>query len=112
VHFEALQTVGGKFLLDEIDPDLVIVNEYQLFKNPHAARTRRVQHFWRGHSGCVFVCLTGTPMKRSILDFAHVARWCLGPRTFLPLVHDRLTEWADALDERLGMYERTEPGCL
>lgn len=112
IHFEELQTVAGKDLLDRLNPGLVIINEFQLFKDPHAARTRRMNRFVREHPQTVICALTGTPMKRSLLDFAHVARWVLGSRTFCPMQHDRLVEWADALDERLDMSDRIDPGVL
>lgn len=112
VHYDALSVVSGKNTLEQMSPDLLIIDECHLLKNPHASRTRRVHRFLKDHPNCRVCVFTGTVMKRSLRDYQHIARWVLGARSFLPLQEQALEDWADALDERLDMGSRAEPGIL
>jgi hypothetical protein len=59
------------------------------------------------------VAMSGTITKRSILDYAHIIRWCLGSDNApIPKKNVDLELWADALDERKGQTKRADPGAL
>ena len=59
-----------------------------------------------------FVALSGTVMRRSLLDFGHILRWCLKDGAPIPSSNVELEEWAKALDERVNELDRYEPGAL
>ena len=112
VRFETLSTVKSKDVLDQLNPDLLIIDESHRFKNARAARTRRLRRFLRDHPGCHVCAMTGTITKRSLHDYAHVLTWCLGAGAPVPLRQDVLEEWSFALDERLDWGSQIEPGAL
>jgi hypothetical protein len=47
-----------------------------------------------------FVALSGTMTTRSLLDYWHIAFWCLRHYLPLPRVHTEAEQWAEALDEK------------
>lgn len=98
-------------LLDRLAPDLLICDEAHALKSPRSGRTRRVRRHIRArraeeraagepHGTRLAVCLmTGTPANDSILEYAHLLQWSLGPGSPLPLSYPVLREWSDAIDE-------------
>jgi hypothetical protein len=104
-------------LLEDFGPDLIMGDEIQRLKNPDAAVTRRVTRYMEAHPETRFVALSGTMMSKSILDFAHILRWCLKGNAPIPASDDEVAEWASALDDDLGGRPgdellRMEPGAL
>lgn len=61
-----------------------------------------------------FVCaaLSGTLMSENILDYQHIAEWCLGERAPVPTRRADAERWAAALDRDLGILHRSAPGAL
>jgi hypothetical protein len=110
------ETVGHpdhRDILEELNPDLVILDEAHHLANAKCARTRRFHRFFKSHPDCVVCALDGSPFKRHIADFAHIVRWCLHDRAPVPLSNHVLEEWDGALAEQLSaVAERTEPGAL
>lgn len=98
--------------LEKLNPDLIISDECHKLKNKKAAVTRRVGRFMHANPGVSFVGMSGTITKRSLRDYAHIAEWALGKITPLPLKWPVLTEWADALDEKVPDGARLAPGAL
>jgi hypothetical protein len=109
-------------LLDRLSPDLLLVDEADCLKHARSGRTRRVRRFVRAKRaeeraaqephGTRLVCafMTGTPANDSILEYAHLLDWALGPGSPLPLSYPVLREWADALDE--SSQSRRSVGAL
>ncbi len=56
--------------------------------------------------------MSGTITMRSLRDYAHILEWCLGSFAPVPLKWKNLTEWADALDEKIKEGQRMAPGAL
>lgn len=123
---EELQTDANAFLLDSIDPDLIVIDESDEGSNWEASTVQRVHRFVnakraRGKAaglrwpyGCWVVAMTGTPSRRSVLGYWHVLLWCLGPDLApVPAGRAEAELWALALDDaapRAGF--RPPPGAL
>jgi hypothetical protein len=112
MSYQMLGTVQAAAELDVYEPDLIIADESQKLKNRDAAVTRRVERYMLRHPSTRFVAMTGTIMRKSLRDFAHILRWCLKDKAPVPLRDDEVDEWAGALDETLDEFSRTQPGAL
>ena len=112
VGYSELSQAKNAKLLDEIRPDLVVLDECHRVKNTRAGRTRRLVRWFREHPETMCVAMSGTISSRSIRDFAHVIRWCLGDGAPVPAKWTELAEWADALDEKVPDGQRVAPGAL
>lgn len=99
--------------LELYHPDLLIFDESQKVKNRSAAVTRRFERYMDAHPATKCVAMTGTIMRKSLRDFAHVLRWCLKMGAPVPLINAELDEWALVLDETVdNEFTRLEPGAL
>lgn len=117
VRFFSYEMLGRAQAATELDvyrPDLIICDEVHKLKNRRAAVTRRVSRYMHEHPETKFVALSGTIMRKSLLDFGHILRWCLKENAPVPKTEYELEEWAAALDEtaRGGDLARLEPGAL
>lgn len=111
--FELLGRAQAAELLEELAPDLIVIDECHRVRNLKAAVSRRVRRFFAKHPEVKCVALSGTMTKRSLHDYAHLARWCLpADGCPLPTKFTDLEFWADALDERKEQLVRAEPGAL
>lgn len=110
--YEMLGLVKSHDYFDQLKPDLLIFDEAHKLKNRKAARTRRVARYLKNNPNTKVVAMSGTIMRRSLKDFAHILRWCLKDNTPLPETEHELDEWAAALDEKVNEFERYEPGAL
>lgn len=119
--FEALGRVSRATLLEQFQPELIVMDEAHRVKNPDAAVTKRVRRYVevrrKERLRTIVVALSGTITKRSLRDYAHLASWALqygSPLPFDPLhkEHHDLAAWADALDEKVNPFRRVLPGAL
>ncbi len=110
--YEMLGRVQAAQQLEIFKPDLIIGDEIHRLKNRRAAVTRRVARWMHDHPETKFVGLSGTVMRRSLLDFAHILRWCLKDQAPVPRTVEESEEWALALDEKVSEEARFEPGAL
>jgi hypothetical protein len=119
---EPLQVVSYELLgreqhagwLESVRPDLLVFDECHKVRNKRAAVTRRVRRYVEAHPDTVVVAMSGTITRRSLLDYAHLLRWCLGDE-HAPVPRElwELETWAAALDEqRDPMSRRVAPGAL
>lgn len=111
LSYEGLGRVSGAGELDRISPDLIVMDECHRAKNLRAGVTRRLARYLREHPDVRVVAISGTVIKHSLKDFAHIARWAL--REMAPVPDERyVDEWADALDEQVNPLRRLDPGPL
>lgn len=115
--YELIGRVSGAEILANYRPDLIVADECHRLKNGRAAVTRRVSRFLHeaAETGqrCRFVGMSGTITRKSLHDYWHLLRWCLGDAA-MPLPKDwrEMAEWADAIDARRSNAPRTAPGAL
>lgn len=100
-----------KGMLERYNPDLIILDEAHRVKNKSAASTRRIRRFLAEHPGVPVIALSGTMMRKSLKDCAHIAEWCLPRLTPIPKTYGDLEAWAGALDKTTDGY-RVQPGAL
>ena len=112
LSYESLGVVSGKATLEQLSPDLLILDEAHKLRNPHAARTRRVSRYLKAHPECRVCVLSGSMIKRSIKDYAHLLKWALRGLSPLPLSREILDDWDFALSEKIDMCNRIHPGVL
>lgn len=114
--YEQLSRTAGAQILITYKPDLLILDECHKAKNPKAAVTRKLRRFIREARAAGIqiriLDMSGTLGKRSILDFADLARWAQPVNCPLPDNHAELLNWAAAVDEKVPAAQRAEPGAL
>jgi hypothetical protein len=102
----------NKEFLDKYQPDLLMGDEFHKFKNTRAACTRQVDRYLMAHPECHLLGVSGTLMKRSLMDFHHMARWVAGREGMpLPADADEAKLWARAVDQN-PPGNRILPGWL
>lgn len=112
VSYEALGRVQMASFLAEYKPDLLIFDECHKLKNKRAAVTRRIARHMQEHPDTKVIALSGTIMKKSLLDFGHILRWCLKDKAPVPSTQAELEQWALAIDEKVNDFVRFDPGAL
>lgn len=102
----------NKTFLEDYQPDLIMGDEFHKLKNLRAACTRQVDRYLTAHSECRLLGLSGTLMKRSLMDFHHMTRWVAGNEGMpLPSSQEEAKLWARAVD-RDPPATRILPGWL
>jgi hypothetical protein len=98
VSYDELSIAAGAFVLDRIEPDLIIADEVHHISRVSAARTKRFIRYLQTHPGTRFCGMSGTITKRSLRDMSHLCEIALRHNSPLPYRWSDLQEWADALD--------------
>jgi len=112
VGYSELSLAKNARMLEDLDPDLIVLDECHSVKAKTAGRTKRLVRWFREHPETRCVAMSGTVSHRSLKDFAHIAQWCLGDGTPLPAKWTELSDWADAIDEVKDDELRMAPGAL
>jgi superfamily II DNA or RNA helicase len=95
--YSLLSTSDSIYLLESLEPGLIIADEAHLLKNRTSARTKRVLNYIRDHNPQL-VCLSGTITSKGINDYSHLIRYCLGENCPLPRSPIMCQEWGAAID--------------
>lgn len=99
VSYGALSTRTG--VLEDLDPLVVIADEAHYLRSRDSGRTRRVFRFLDTNPDVIFVPLSGTLIRKTITDAAHLFARALGPlspfpRSYTSLAHlDAVTKLDD-----------------
>lgn len=119
VSYEMLGRAQSAKLLGEegYRPGAIICDEVHRAKNLKAACTRRIARYMAAHPATAFVGMSGTILRDSLYDFAHLAFWALKENAPLPMLQHELDDWAQALDEKKpgapgADLREVEPGAL
>lgn len=102
MSYDFLSRANGTDILDKLKPDIIIADESQCLSRHDSARTKRFMRYMNENPQTMFFFLSGTIMRRSIKDFAHLLDLALGSNSPLPRVWNTITEWADCLDDGDG----------
>ncbi len=101
LNLEAMSLDQNLYLLDKLKPDLVMVDECDLMRNPEAASYVRVDRYRTAAPDAAFVFLTGSGMRFGIDDYDLHICWCL-PNGGAPVPYDESERgmWREALRTR------------
>lgn len=99
VAYSELSSAGKADILDMIQPDLVIADEAHHLRHRSSARTKRFLRYMKDRSECRLATLTGTPVTRSLYDYAHLIELVLRKNSPLPGRYGDLRDWAAAIDD-------------
>jgi hypothetical protein len=83
--------------LKDIAPELIICDEAHLLANKSAARTRRLMKYVEQNSP-EGVAISGTITGKSVRDYYHLIKWCLGEGSPMPNSMHLANEWSQILD--------------
>jgi hypothetical protein len=101
--------------LTTYQPDLLVCDEVHRLKNMGAAVTKRVDRWMTAHPETHFVGMSGTIMRDSLEDFAHIIRWALKDNAPIPARDEEVALWAKALAnprDAVDELEQPDPGAL
>ncbi len=110
--YQGLGRISAARELELYLPDLIIADEVHCLKNKRAGVTRRVARYMSEHPDTKFVGMSGTVMRNSLREFAHILKWSHKQGSPLPIHEETLGEWADAVDEKVNALSRRTSGVL
>lgn len=99
MSYEMLGRTQSSKFLENFKPDLIISDECHRLKNSKAAVTRRVARYMGANPSTWFIALSGTIVRNSVKDYAHLATWALKGGSPLPIDSEQLDKWAEVLDD-------------
>ncbi len=115
LSYDMLSSPRAATLLEDIQPDWILLDEAHKLKNPQATRTKRVLQYLRKHPETRLVALSGTMTTQSLFDFAHLCQNALkGKSCPVPLSYVVLNDWDAALGagQNWATQPPMEPGVL
>lgn len=107
VSYEWLGTQQAAQFFYQTEPDLIMLDEAHKVRNRKAARTRRLIRYCEKRNPAVMV-LSGTIVRKRLLDWAPLAACALGPRSPAPRKWTTIQHWGSAID----FDATTAPGVL
>jgi hypothetical protein len=110
--YDMLGRVEAAEKLTKKRPDLIILDEAHKAKNKKAGVTKRLIRYMREAPETRVIVVSGTIMKDSLADHAHLQRWALKDYALVPNTKGETMEWGDALDEVVPFTKRLDPGPL
>jgi hypothetical protein len=96
-------------LLETYRPDAIIIDEAQGLARAGRVAVRRLRRYLREFPVPV-VAMSGTMTANSLMNYAHIAEWCMPKFCPVPQKYLDLRDWCDYLDD--GVKERPKPGAL
>jgi hypothetical protein len=113
ISFEELALEKNRDMLLKMQPDLVMLDEGDTVSNSRGAAASRLDRYRLANLDAVYVYMTGTPGRMSIMNYWHCMCWCLLDGAPVPMSESEARLWAASLDEsnRRGVT-RPKPGPL
>lgn len=102
LSYEKLSRKNQVDFLERFQPLLIMADEAYALKNPRGARAKRIRRYRNNKPEVVFLPLTGTFVKDTVHDYAHLSEWSL--RDLSPVPHHEdvayieLADWGNAVD--------------
>ena len=107
ISHDQLSRPDASDLLDRLAPDVLVIDEAHAFRNPNAARTRRLIRYIVANPTTRVIAMTGSLGADTLRDFAHLLELALREGAPIPLNDHLLGRWCAALDHR-GEAERSD----
>lgn len=120
--YEMLSRDKNGRIMTGLRPTIIIADEAHKLKSTTSACWKRLQRYvdqtrkegkaaglpWP--HGLVFVAMSGTITTRSLREYWHIIRRCLGDQAMpMPSDWEEFNQWAQALDERVNPESRWQP---
>ena len=108
------KTVAGIERVKEFAPDIIIVDEAQMFKDPNAARTLRLKRYLQENPGCALYILSATLISKRVNDYAHLLALTMRGMSPLPFTRQaidamqRKYDDSDDKNDTFGIFIRRE----
>lgn len=112
ISFTELALEKSNALLDQLQPDLIIIDEAHTLANGASAAAKRVDRYVLANPGVRVVPMTGTPSRNSIMGYWHLICWALRERAPVPMRESEARRWAGAIDNTAQRGPRVKPGVL
>jgi hypothetical protein len=117
VSREELALEKNAKLLDEYQPDCIVIDEGDELANYESAAARRLDKYImaRTPEQCAVFVMSGTPTRNSIMGYWHLLRWTHRDRAPVPKLRSEARLWAAALDQQKCASDgtrRVDPGPL
>lgn len=88
----------GADLLTKLAPEVIVIDECHAFRARNTARTRRLLRYFKDHPGTLLVALSGTIVKKSLLDYWHLIRLTHGDeKAPVPRSWPEASTWASSM---------------
>jgi hypothetical protein len=98
VPYSRLSRPDATDLLERLNPDLIILDEAHSVAARSSSRTGRLLRFLANRDGVRVCAWSGTLIKKSIRDQAHLMAHALGEGSPMPLDPDDVEAWAAVFD--------------
>lgn len=113
VSKQELERSDGADLLERIRPQLIVIDEGDEMADATKSAVKRIDRHVLGNPDVIVVVMTGTPGRKSIMNYWHLLCWALRARAPVPMTQEEAQTWADAIDERnVTVGTRPKPGPL
>jgi hypothetical protein len=111
ISYESTQTVRGADTLERLAPVAIICDEAHALRRTSAARTRRFTRYVKAHRPRLMI-LSGSMMRRSLMDYWHLMVAALAQGAPLPMSKATAERWAESVDPGDSDRARPYPGPL
>jgi hypothetical protein len=100
--YSQLSVASSTDALERLAPDVIVCDEAHNLRHLDAARTRRVERYFKRHPEARGVFASGTLTSKSVRDYAHLGKWSLreGSPAPLPEHFPALQAFANVLDAK------------
>jgi hypothetical protein len=98
VPYSLLSQAKSTELLERMNPDLIICDEAHSVSARTSSRTNRLLRYLSKNQGIRFCAWSGTLVKKSIKDQAHLMGYALGLGSPMPIDEDDVAAWAGVFD--------------
>jgi hypothetical protein len=117
LSYESLSLAKNADILLQWQPDGWILDEAHFVKDASGARWKRIRRYDQycekaGLPRAPMLAMSGSFTSRSIREYWHLLRRCLGDGAPLPKDPIEMSAWALALDEKVPDGARVAPGAL
>lgn len=98
VPYSLLSNPKSTLLLEQLNPKMIVADECHLLASRQSSRSTRFLRYMREHNGIQLACWSGSLVKKSLKDAAHLAAHSLGLGSPYPIGDNEVDAWAAVID--------------
>lgn len=95
-------------MIHNVQPDLIIADECHTLTNRRSARTRRVMHYLKTKPDTSLVLLSGTIVRKTIMEYHHLITFALKDNSPVPIPWPQAENLSTALVNDQGFIPSTQ----